>query len=143
MNNSKAFVQLSDPLDSTILGGPALALGSNESSSNTSPTNNNIVKYGVIILASIVILAIIITLYNSYCETEQFNSSNVSRGFADSTPMRIDSNTTMCDSGTCNKPILKNRGYTRPFSQTKKERRRDRKNRRVRWSDPLIEVAQY
>ena len=70
----------------------------------------------------------------------------------DSFPARIDSNTMMNKMGRCNAPfgtsfndkksILKKKrvGFVRPYDQTEEERDRDRRNMRVRWSDPVIRI---
>ena len=74
-------------------------------------------------------------------------------GSTDSFPARVESNATINRAGQCNTPfrpghnhrrsiLRKGRkiGYVRPYDQNEIEKERDRQNRRVTWSDPLIEI---
>ena len=127
---SKAFVQLNDAplLDDSYI-------------TNTIKKHRTFsMKYIVYAVIVGVILLCLVYLWRSNVNNRQretFNPDDPSQ--IGDFPARIYSNTTMNRSGKCHKPILRN-GYIKPYAQTDAEKARYRKSRRVRWSDPLVEI---
>ena len=136
----KAYVQLSEPL-SDISGGDG----------NTVSNTNTRSKLTIFLICAIVVIIILIVLTWYFPPVDQpgqpvnsngnepFNPDDISD--RDSFPARIDSNTTMSASGTCHRSILKNRGYKRPYHQMPSEAKKERKKKKVRWSDSLVMIA--
>ena len=90
--------------------------------------------------------------FNSDYHNQEFFNPDYP-GHTDSFPARVESNATINRTGRCNasfgpgykyrRSILRKGrkiGYVRPYDQNEIEKERDRQNRRVTWSDPLIEI---
>ena len=96
-----------------------------------------------------VIIIFFVYWWRNATKSETFDPDDPSN--RDSFPARVDSNATMNTAGRCNdrfrpsRSILKNGkriGYIKPYSMTQRERDQMNKKYRVRWSDPLIMIAE-